>query len=155
MYFEIIGQIIDIETIADGQANRDLARLEERYGPGRWRKLKGIAEVRLSNGSVRQAEVHWYEAHGIGRKRMKIKAMEHKKMKRRFVICIRNDGSEDLEVGKVYQVLTDEAAARDGYARVVDESGEDYLYPAAYFVAIVLPEAAERALTALSSTSAT
>ena len=71
-------------------------------------------------------------------------------MKRRFVICIRNDGSEDLEVGKVYQVLADEAAARDGYVRVIDESGEDYLYPGAFFVPIALPEEAERALTASS-----
>ena len=73
MYFEIIGQVTSIETIAAGRAIRDLPRLEKRYGPGRWRKLKGIAFVRLSNGSIRQAEVHWYEAHGIGRKRMKIK----------------------------------------------------------------------------------
>ena len=73
MYFEIIGQVTSIETIAAGRAIRDPSRLEKRYGPGRWRKLKGIAFVRLSNGSIRQAEVHWYEAHGIGRKRMKIK----------------------------------------------------------------------------------
>lgn len=77
--------------------------------------------------------------------------MEQKKMKRRFVICIRNDGNEDLETGKVYQVLADETAARDGFVRVIDESGEDYLYPADYFVPIVLPAEAERALIALSS----
>jgi hypothetical protein len=81
--------------------------------------------------------------------------MVQKKMKRIFVICIRNDGAEDLDVGKIYRVLADEAAARDGYTRVIDESGEDYLYPAAYFVPIALPEAAERALTGLSSTAAT
>jgi len=73
MYFEIIGEITDIETIAVGSAIRDIARLRERYGTGRWRKLKGIAMVRLSNGSIREAEVHWYEAHGVGKKRLKIK----------------------------------------------------------------------------------
>lgn len=80
--------------------------------------------------------------------------MEQKRMGREFVICIRNDDSEDLEVGKVYQILADEAAARDDYIRVIDESGEDYLYPAAYFVPIALPEEAERALIASSTAAA-
>lgn len=57
----------------------------------------------------------------------------------RFVLCLRNDGSEDLEVRKVYQVLPDPSAAREGYVRVVDESGEDYLYPAKYFAPVRLP----------------
>lgn len=73
MYFEIIGEITDIEIIAVGDAIRDLARLEKRYGAGRWRKLKGIAMVRLANGKVRRAEIHWYEARGIGKRRFKIK----------------------------------------------------------------------------------
>lgn len=64
----------------------------------------------------------------------------------RFVICIRNNDSEDLEPGKVYQVLADERAAKDDYIRVIDESGEDYLYPQDFFVSIELPRAAERAL---------
>jgi hypothetical protein len=64
MNFEIIGDISEIETIAVGQAIRDLPRLRKQYGPGRWRKLKGIALVRLASGSVRRAELHWYEAHG-------------------------------------------------------------------------------------------
>jgi hypothetical protein len=73
MYFEIVGEITDCEIIASGRAIRDLARLRKKYGSGRWRKLKGRAPVRLENGSIRQAEIHWYEAHGIGRKRFKIK----------------------------------------------------------------------------------
>ena len=73
MYFDIVGEIIDIETIAVGNAIRDIARLQESYGVGRWRKLKGIATVQLVNGNVRLAEVHWYEATGIGKKRLKIK----------------------------------------------------------------------------------
>ena len=73
MYFEIVGEITDIQTIAMGNAIRDVARLQESYGVGRWRKLKGVATVQLVNGNVRLAEVHWYEATGIGKKRLKIK----------------------------------------------------------------------------------
>lgn len=72
-YFEIISDLAEIETIAAGRGIRDLARLKRRYGEGRWRKLKGIARIRLSHGEVRRAEVHWYEAHGIGRRGFKIK----------------------------------------------------------------------------------
>jgi hypothetical protein len=73
MDFEIVGQITDVETFAVGSSIRELPRLRDAYGPGRWRKRKGIAKVRLADGTVSQAEVHWYEAHGIGRKEMKIK----------------------------------------------------------------------------------
>jgi hypothetical protein len=72
--------------------------------------------------------------------------MKRRKAETRFVICIRNEGCEDLEPRKVYQVITDEAAAEDGLVRVVDESGEDYLYPRDLFVPIELPQAAEEAL---------
>ena len=67
MYFEIVGEITDVKTIAVGGGIRDAARLRKRYGTGRWRKLKGVATVRLANNRIRQAEVHWYQAHGIGR----------------------------------------------------------------------------------------
>lgn len=73
MYFEIVGEIEDVESIAIGSSIRDIARLRRRYGPGRWRKLKGTATVRLPNGSIRRAEIRWYEAHGIGRVKFKIK----------------------------------------------------------------------------------
>lgn len=73
MYFEIVGEIEDVKSIAVGSSIRDIARLRGRYGPGRWRKLKGTATVRLPNGSIRRAEIHWYEAHGIGRVKVKIK----------------------------------------------------------------------------------
>ena len=73
MHFEIIGTIENIETIAVGGRIREIMRLRRQYGSGRWRKLKGIASVRLTNGNIRKAEIHWYEAHGIGRKKMKIK----------------------------------------------------------------------------------
>jgi hypothetical protein len=72
--------------------------------------------------------------------------MTEQKESARFVLCIRNDDCEDLEPRKVYQLLPDEAAARDGYVRVIDESGEDYVYPREYFIQIELPQAAEKAL---------
>ena len=73
MDFEIIGEIIDVETIARSQSIHALARLPKRYGKGRWRKRKGLATVRLDDGTIHTAEVHWYEAHGIGKKEFKIK----------------------------------------------------------------------------------
>ena len=73
MHFDIIGKIEDVETIAVGARFRDIMRLSRQYGRGRWRKMKGVARVRLANGRVCTAEVHWYQAHGIGRKKLKIK----------------------------------------------------------------------------------
>jgi len=73
MGFEIIGAITDIETFAVGRSIREIARLRKVYGAGRWRKLKGIAMDRLSDGTISEAEIHWYEAHGIGKKEFKIK----------------------------------------------------------------------------------
>jgi hypothetical protein len=73
MYFEIVGEITGIEVIATRLSIRRLALLQARYGEGRWRKLKGTAWVRLADGRLCRAEVHWYEAHGIGRKGFKIK----------------------------------------------------------------------------------
>ena len=73
MHFEIIGEIRNIETIAVGRGIHDLAILEKRFGKANWRKLKGFATVRLENGTVTEAEVHWYEAHGIGKRWIKIK----------------------------------------------------------------------------------
>ncbi len=73
MSFEILGEIAQVETIAVGKAIRDLNRLKKVYGPGRWRKMKGVATIRLVEGKVRRAELHWYEAHGIGRKEVKRK----------------------------------------------------------------------------------
>lgn len=73
MCFEIIGEIRDIETIAASSSIRILPLLRRRYGTGRWRKRKGVATVRLADGTVRLAEVHWFEAHGIGKRKMRIK----------------------------------------------------------------------------------
>jgi hypothetical protein len=71
--FEIVGEVSEIQIIASGRSVRDRARLRKQYGKGRWRKLKGIANVRLVSGRIRLAEIHWYEAHGIGKREFKIK----------------------------------------------------------------------------------
>ncbi len=73
MHFELVSEIASVVTITSGRGIRDLARLRRRYGAGRWRKRKGLAVVRLANGRHRRAELHWYEAHGVGRVKMKIK----------------------------------------------------------------------------------
>ena len=73
MNFDIIGDIQKIETISKGSAIHDLHRLQKTYGMGNWRKMKGLGHIRLSSGRVRLAELHWYEAHGIGKKEIKRK----------------------------------------------------------------------------------
>ena len=73
MYFEITDEIASIETIAVGRSIRELERLRRQFGPGQWRKRKGIATVRLPSGRIQKAELHWYEAHGTGKRKLKIK----------------------------------------------------------------------------------
>ena len=75
MHFELLGPLTQIETFAVGSQIREIARLRKLYGHGRWRKRKGIANVRLLDGSSHVAEIHWYEATGIGRKEYKIKRL--------------------------------------------------------------------------------
>ena len=73
MDFEIVGEITKVETIAEGRGIRELANLKKKFGPGNWKKKKGIATIKLLNGEIRKAELHWYEAHGIGKKAIKWK----------------------------------------------------------------------------------
>ncbi len=73
MDFEILSELSDVQVIATGTGLRDRARLRKIYGRGRWRKLKAVASVRLPDGTIRLAEIHWYEAHGIGKKEFKLK----------------------------------------------------------------------------------
>ena len=75
MRFDILSEIAEIETIAEGSGIREIARLRKAYGPGFWRKRKGVAQVRLPDGNVRLAEIHWYEATSIGRRDCKIKQL--------------------------------------------------------------------------------
>jgi hypothetical protein len=92
--------------------------------------------VRFPNGEIRRAELHWYEAHGVGRRKMKVTSKKHVE----FAICVANEGYEDLEVWKVYPILPGATAAELGCLRVIDESGEDYLYPAERFAAVDFPK---------------
>jgi hypothetical protein len=73
--FEIIGEIHHVETIASGRGIRILERLVRLYGKGNWRKLKGWATVRLEDGTISEAELHWFEAHGVGKRLMKVKSV--------------------------------------------------------------------------------
>jgi hypothetical protein len=73
MDFEILGPLENVELIAAGRGIRELRRLKKAYGGSRWRKLKGRALVRLPDGAVRRAEIHWYEAHGVGKRDLKLK----------------------------------------------------------------------------------
>src|SRR5262249_50558015 len=95
MQFEVLGNVTEIETIAVGRSIRELARLKRVYGRGRWRKLKGMAAIRFSDGAIGRAELHWYEAHGFGRKELnqafdRELTMARKKEPARFVICVQN-----------------------------------------------------------------
>jgi len=73
MHFSLVSPITKVETIAAGPNVRIRSLLRKVYGPGRWRKMKGIATVKLPNGARRQAELHWYQAHGVGKRGFKIK----------------------------------------------------------------------------------
>ena len=73
MKFELVGSITEIESIAAGPGVKIRSYLRKAYGRGRWRKMKGVATVRLPNAALRRVEIHWYEAHGIGRRDLKIK----------------------------------------------------------------------------------
>lgn len=73
MHFEIIREITEIEIIAVGRKIHEITRLQKQFGNGRWRKLKGLATIRLKNDRIRRVELHWYEAHGIGKRKLKIK----------------------------------------------------------------------------------
>lgn len=73
MAIEVLGKIANSRTIAVGRRIREIERLRKNYGPGRWRKRRGVATVRLPDGTICLAEIHWYEAHGVGKKEFKIK----------------------------------------------------------------------------------
>ena len=73
MLFEVCREIVGVETFATGNSIRELPRLRKLYGPGRWRKREGYADVKLPEGTIRKAEIHWYEASGIGKREFKLK----------------------------------------------------------------------------------
>ncbi len=158
MHFRIPGRISNVQTIAAGRAIRELRRLRRVYGAGLWRKRKGIARVELETGAIRTVELHWYEAQPSARMSTRsngtsTRSARHRPRKRpsarsgRLVLCLRNDGYEvSLEPRKTYAALPDRDAAAHDQLRVIDESGDDYLFPAALFAPIRLPAALRRAV---------
>src|SRR6266545_6415078 len=134
MKFEIVGEIRAIEMIASGRRIRVLAMLRKKWGAGRWRKMKGIALVRLRSGRLREVEIHWYEAHGMTNR-----------MSRHVAVCVLNEGNEvSLQMWKIYKVLPDADASSEGLIRVIDETGEAYLFTEEYFAPIDLPSEVQR-----------
>ena len=155
MQFDIVGEITEIETFATGSGIREIARLRRAYGRGRWRKRKGVARVRFADGSPHVAELHWYEGRwhwpqGIQDQTPAVKpeAMARSQSKQ-LVVCVDNEGyPASLERRKMYVALADLDAEKLGLLPIVDESGEDYLYPKAFFRSIALPQAVKRAVLA-------
>lgn len=107
--------------------------------------------MRLSDGTIRLAEVPWFEAHGIGKDANQavsgLRKMARKNNQEpKFAVCISSDDPDLLTPRRIYQVLPDESAAKSNYIRVVDNEGEDYLFPADYFLFLELPRKVEQAL---------
>ena len=149
MHFNIVGPITDIEVIATGTAIRERKRLWKSYGKGRWRKLKGFARIEFTDGLICQRRFTGTKLMGSARKNTKSSGLSSNARTgvARFVLCVRNrDYPASLELRKVYRLLKDEQACKHRKVRVIDESGEDYLYPEEYFIPIKLPEAAEKAV---------
>src|SRR5215213_3355438 len=156
MYFEIVGDIKDVEVIAEGPSIRQLAMLRARYGEGKWRKLKAgygcgwrvvdsiglrFTGTRPMGSAVNASKSNDFLTEPL----MSSEAPPH------FGACVKTTGCEDLQVRKLYAILPYEAAERAGLLRVVDDSGEDYLYPAENFIPLPLPASVEQALAALPS----
>ena len=148
MYFEIIREITGAKTIATGSGIRELARLRKFYGHGRWRKRKGIAQVRLSAGDCLRRDSLVLSASESASSRSNDFSEIYLSMASRskhWVVCVENEGyAASLERRKLYVALADVRASRHKQIRVIDESGEDYLYPEEFFVPVDLPEAVRR-----------
>lgn len=151
VHFETVGEIGDVEVIAAGAGVRERKRLRRTYGRGSWRKMKGVAPIKLSDGALLKAELHWYEAWHRQKRIQKSNGSSRKNRSERFLLCVRNDDHPaSLERRKLYLLVRDAVAAKHNLVRVIDESGEDYLYPAEYFVALRLPANVKLALSKAS-----
>jgi hypothetical protein len=154
--FEIVGEIEQIETIASGRGVDVRAMLRKVHGKGRWRKRKGVATIRLRNRALRRVEFTLVRGARRRTARLQDRGLFGPAMKRiskQFALCLDNEGNEaSLIVGKVYRVVADARAAKDNLVRVVDESGEDYLFARTQFAFVDLPESVRRKLRALQKT---
>ena len=160
MYFALLKNPREVETIASGGGIRELKRLRRLYGGRRWRKRKGVARVRLRDGSEPVAELHWYEAHGLGRYEYKIKSFLESGAAPSRPSTLGPGFSSSVwrtratkprsKRRKFYVALPNAEAEQHRLVRVVDESGEDYLFPASYFAAPELtPTLRKRLLAAV------
>ena len=146
MHFEIVGDIIQVETIAVGRRLRDLPRLQRTYGRGQWRKLKGIALIRVRTEKYERRSCTGMRRMALVERKSNASATLTRAGKKRrrsaveFAVCVNNsEYPASLELHKIYRVVADEEAPREGDLRIIDESGEDYLYPAEWFVPVELP----------------
>jgi hypothetical protein len=154
VHFEIIGPIEHVEVIARGVGVRQRTRLVRAFGRGRWRKLKGEANIVFTTGGPGGLKYTGTKrtASGAGSSRSSDTSTETMKNDTEsYVACVRTDGALDLEVGKLYVVRPPQPGDRGEDVRIVDESGDDYLYPASWFVAVEVPEDSARALRAARS----
>lgn len=152
MDFEIVGEITNIETFAAGVGVRDRKRLWKMHGRGRWLKRKGIAQVRLISGKIRFCGDSLVRGSRHRQTRIQAKASifglnMSKNGSEQFAICLNNEGYQvSLETGKLYRVVQDKEASKEGYIRVIDESGEDYAFAADRFYVIDLPTSVRKTL---------
>lgn len=151
MDFSILSGPWNVRLIARGRGIRELNRLRREYSGRNWRKLKGIARVRgLKMAASLLPNFIGMNAMALGKKKSKSNGISSKNNGRsrwRYVVCLNNRGyAGSLDRGKIYRVIGDSDAEVHGLIRVVDESGEDYLYPAKWFVAVELPAIARRAV---------
>jgi hypothetical protein len=143
MPFESVGEIAQIEAIAVGSKIRDLPRLRRLYRPGALAETQGSPGCSLGDRPNKRMASAGRRSSGNG--------MSTKRGSRRspprFVVCIENTGyPASLELHKIYRIIADADAAQDGDVRIVDESGEDYLYPAKWFAAVELPQRVKTSL---------
>jgi hypothetical protein len=153
MLLTLIGEIGHVETAAVGAKILEVERLRKVYGRGRWRKRKGIARVRLADNSIHlgvgMEELASARKGSRSSASSKSGAHSSAQVAQDLVICIKNDGHEAaLELRKIYRVFEDTEARTRCFLRIVDESGEDYLYPRGNFLAVTLPAATRRAVLA-------
>jgi hypothetical protein len=145
--FEIVGAVLNVETIATGSGIRELARLRRTYGKGQWRKKKALLEFgsRMA-ASARPKSTGTRRMASAGKKRSS--SASSGKRAPRYVVCVSNRGHPaSLERRKLYRLLPDLSARRRGFIRVVDESGAGYLYPTNRFEHVAVPPRLARALT--------
>ena len=146
--FEIIGEITSVELIAKGSGIKTLPLIRRKYGPGNWRKMKGIARIQLPNGNQRKRSYIGMKHMESGKKSSKSNASSTKKQPSivlgfgtpevKYGVCVENSGYVDLIPKRIYRVKRDKAANAEGMLRIIDESGEDYLYPLSYFEPVLV-----------------